>query len=159
MILDHLLVFVSFIFGILLISCRAEKGNINADLPQNKIEVRDAWARPAKLGMTGGAYLTIANGMENTDTLVSVTTNAALITEIHQSYEKDGVSGMRPVGELPIEARSITELKPGGYHIMMMQLSRDLTTGDSISLRLLFSQYGSVKLNVPVSGESQNHIN
>ena len=157
--INHLTVFVPAILGILLISCSAEKGNINPDLPQNKIEIRDAWARPAKPGMTGGAYLTIANGLENPDTLVSVTTNAALITEIHQSYEKDGVSGMRPVGDLPIEARSITELKPGGYHIMMMQLNRDLAAGDSISVRLLFSQYGSVKLNVPVSGESQNHVN
>lgn len=101
--------------------------------------------------MTGGAYLTVYNGTSQADTLTGVSTDAAGSAEIHESFrQENGMSGMRPAGDLPVEAGSGLELMPGGYHVMLMQLKRDLAPGDSISLTFHFSRYDSIATRVPV---------
>lgn len=114
--------------------------------------IKNTWARPASRGMTGGIYLSIYNGTSESDTLTGVSTDVAEHAEIHESFQKEnGVSGMQPAGELPIDAGTRLELKPGGYHIMLMQLRRDLTVGDSISLTLHFVKNDSIVTRIPVS--------
>ena len=116
-----------------------------------RIEIRKAWARPAAKGATGGAYLTIFNGTGRTERLIGISSDASESTGIHESYRnKDGMSGMRPAGELPIEAGSKLVMKPGGYHIMMMKLKRDLQIGDSVSVRLMFAGYDTLQVYIPV---------
>ncbi|MDZ7689801.1 MAG: copper chaperone PCu(A)C [Balneolaceae bacterium] len=108
-------------------------------------------ARPAQQGMTGGAYLTIANGTEQSDTLISISTEVAAMAEVHESFQQeDGLSGMRPAGKLPIEPRSLLELKPGAYHIMLMQVHRSLVAGDTISATLHFGRNDRLQVPIPV---------
>lgn len=133
--------------------CRSQKKDQTStpELPEKSIEIRDAWARPANQGMMGGAYLTIANGTSQADTLIGIITNVADTAEIHESYQQDdGISGMRPVGKLPVKSQTMTQLKPGGYHIMLMQISRDLAIGDSISTTFYFSRHDSLSVQIPV---------
>ncbi|MDX1618578.1 MAG: copper chaperone PCu(A)C [Balneolaceae bacterium] len=142
--------------GLLAITCsgdpKPKPGTGPEEGARNSLMVRDARVRPASRGMTTGGYLTILNRTPQTDTLVAVSTDAAGHTEIHQSFRKEGgVSGMRPAGPLPVESGSRLELKPGGYHLMLMQLSRDLAAGDSISLTLKFTGSDSLRLRIPVA--------
>ncbi|MFH5831490.1 copper chaperone PCu(A)C [Halalkalibaculum sp. DA3122] len=134
-------------------SCTSEeKERANAPaLPGDRIEIRGAWARPANPGMMGGAYLTVANGTKQADTLIGITTDIADTAEIHESYSRyDGISGMRPAGPLPIKAGSVLEMKPGAFHIMLMEVNKTLAAGDSISATLHFSRSGSLNVQIPI---------
>ena len=135
-------------------SCTTEKDSSGQSVSSSKdrITVRNARLRPAARGMTGGGYLTLYNGTTRTDTLTGVSTDAAERVEIHESVRgENGVTGMRPAGRLPVEAGSSLELKPGGFHLMLIQLNRDLSAGDSISITLHFARNDTLSVWIPVS--------
>ena len=73
---------------------------------------------------------------------MAVTTAAAATAQLHESVEKDGVATMQPVETLEIPAGGSVELKPGGYHIMLMGLKAPLKKGDMIMLELKFEHAG-----------------
>jgi hypothetical protein len=105
---------------------------------------------PAAMAM-GAAYLTITNNGTEPDRLVGGTTAVAKVVEIHEVVNKDGVMQMRPLANgLDIPAGETVELKPGGYHIMLIGLTRDLKVGDRYELTLHFEKAGEVTLTVDV---------
>jgi copper(I)-binding protein len=63
--------------------------------------------------------------------------------------------GMRQVKVIPIQAKSMLEFKPGGYHVMVMNLKKDLKKGDSAEFTLHFKYGGNITVKAPVkiSGE------
>lgn len=144
-----------FLLSCTLTSCRSDSGQKTSPSKDGILTVHNAWARPAKQGMTSGAYLSIANGADQPDTLIDITTEAASMAEIHESYQQNGVSGMRPAGKLAIGPKSTLELMPGGYHIMLMQLDRELALGDTIELTLYFAEHDSLAIKVPIQREAQ----
>jgi copper(I)-binding protein len=116
-----------------------------------KIELVDGWARPGSQGQTSGAYLTITNGTASVDTLVQVSSNVAKKTELHKSIKnEDGTMSMQPAGNQIIEDGSKLQLQPGGLHIMLINLKRDLGIGDSLDISLEFSRVGTKTITVPV---------
>ncbi len=100
-----------------------------------------AMVRAAPAGGVSAAYLTIQNGDAITDTLVRAQTSAAGRVEIHRTAEgPDGLSAMTPVeGGLAVPAGETVMLEPGGLHVMLLDLQRDLVDGDTLSLDLEFS--------------------
>ena len=56
---------------------------------------------------------------------------------------------LRP-GGFPVPANGTVELKPGGFHIMLMNLTEPLEAGDSVELELTFEKAGTVKVTAPV---------
>ena len=100
-----------------------------------------AMARAAPAGGVSAAYLTIQNGDALPDTLVRAGTSAAGRVEIHRTAEDpDGLSTMTPVeGGLAVPAGATVTLEPGGLHVMLLDLQRDLVDGDTLSLDLEFS--------------------
>ena len=102
-------------------------------------------------GGMGAAFMHIANAAKEADTLVSVTGPAAKAIEVHEMREDGGMMKMQPLKDgLEIPAEGEVELKPGGYHIMMIGLTEDLTEGTTIELTLTFKNAGDLKLEVPV---------
>jgi copper(I)-binding protein len=69
--------------------------------------------------------------------LVSVASPAAGVVEIHQMAMDGDVMTMRPVNGLELPAGKTVELKPGGYHVMLMDLKRPLKAGDVVSVTLV----------------------
>ena len=123
----------------------------NGNVILGKVELTDGWARPGSKGNTSGAYLTIANGTAEADTLRRISSPAAGKTELHQSYsEGDGVSGMRPAGPQAIKAAQELVLNPGGLHIMLMNLNQDLAVGDSVTINLEFARVGTQSVKLPI---------
>ena len=119
-------------------------------LESDTLVVREAWTRPGAAGGNSAAYLTILNGRAATDTLLSIQTNAAKKAEIHRSFSDGDMAGMKPAGPLPIAPDSVLQLKPGGLHIMIIQLNRPLADGDSIRLDLQFTGAGKTSVTAPV---------
>lgn len=133
--------------------CRSESNSEDERQPVilGKLELSDGWARPASQGDTGGAYLTIANGTASDDTLLNISSETAEATELHETYEnEDGTVEMRPAGKQVIKAGDELIMKPGGLHIMLMNLNRQLAAGDSLTLALQFARVGTKKITVPV---------
>lgn len=113
----------------------------------------NAWARPTAPGIPNSAvYGLLVNLQGDMDTLVSASTDAAEVVELHEVTIGEGdVMQMRPVeGGLAIPPASYLELKPGGLHIMLINLTEPLVEGQQIELTLTFEHAGDVVLAVPV---------
>lgn len=96
-------------------------------------------------------YLTLKNSGGQADRLIRVETEAAAISEIHQTtVEDDGMMRMRPVEFVEIPPGGSAALAPGGYHVMLMQLAHDLEVGKTISVTLTFASGKEITLDVPV---------
>jgi periplasmic copper chaperone A len=116
------------------------------------IEILSPWARPAQAAGTGNsaAYLTIRNTGKEADRLIKVETTVAEMTETHETKMDGDMMSMSMVDAIEIPAGGSVELKPGGYHIMLMKLKGDLTAGTKISLTLTFEKAGTVKVDADV---------
>jgi len=98
-----------------------------------------------------GGFLTVTNGGDSDDTLIAATSDAAARVEIHEMAMQGEVMKMRALENgLPIPAGETVMLKPGGYHIMFMDLSGPMTEGDKAEVTLTFEKAGAVTLTMPV---------
>ncbi|MCC7447534.1 MAG: copper chaperone PCu(A)C [Anaerolineae bacterium] len=113
-----------------------------------------AATKPAMGGMAmsavSAAYMVIKNAGSQPDQLVSVTSDVSGKTEVHETTVKDNVASMHPIPALDVPANGSVELKPGGYHVMMMDLKQPLTPGQTINLTMNFKSGTVIKLVVPV---------
>ncbi|AZQ69326.1 copper chaperone PCu(A)C [Silicimonas algicola] len=99
----------------------------------------------------GGGFLTITNGGDEDDRLVAASTPIAGRVEIHEMKMDGDVMRMRPVTDgLPIPAGQTVVLEPGGYHLMLMELTDALTEGDTFELSLTFEKAGEVTVTVDI---------
>ena len=119
----------------------------------NNIHIQHAWTRspPGNSSSTGG-YLTILNEGTEPDVLVGGYTSLAENVEIHEMNLTDGVMKMRPLKNgLPILPNKKVELKPGGLHLMLTNLSKPLTKGETIPVTLIFENAGEITINLDVA--------
>jgi len=121
--------------------------------PSN-VTVKEAWARPATLDQVGGAYMVIENS-GGADRVASLSTDAAGMAEIHETKVENGMSSMQPVqGGLEIPANGKVELKPGSYHVMMMNLKRELKPGDKLAFMLKLQSGKEIPFTAEVRSNS-----
>ena len=119
------------------------------------VEVKDAWVRATVQGQkASGAFmqLTAKDGAK----LVSVSSPVAGVAEVHEMKMDGDVMKMRAVqGGLDLPAGKAVELKPGGYHVMLMDLKTPLRKDTTVPLTLVFKDSKGVQttteLKVPVS--------
>jgi copper(I)-binding protein len=118
------------------------------------LEIGHPWSRVTPPGAkVAGGYLTIANHGTVPDRLISVTSEIAGKAEVHEMAVKDGVMTMRPVdGGLEIPAGGKVELKPGGYHVMLIDIKRLTEEGERFPATLTFEKAGSVTVEFKVEG-------
>ncbi len=116
------------------------------------VTVTDAWARPSTgMDMASAAYLTITNGTAQDDALLSVATPAAGSPEIHESSaDASGMMAMHPVDRVEIPAGQTVTFQPGGFHVMLNDLTADLTVGATIELTLTFEKAGDIQVTATV---------
>ena len=116
------------------------------------LHVVGAWSRESPMmELAGAAFMVIYNNTEADDALVGASSPAAASVEIHQTTQsEDGTMAMAPVEEVPIPAGGTAELKPGGYHIMLVGLVQPLVEGDQIELLLEFASAEPQTVVVPV---------
>jgi copper(I)-binding protein len=117
-----------------------------------KLTIVDVRARPAPLaGGTGAVYFTVLNGLDQDVRLVSASSPAARIVETHETVSENGVMKMIPLPDgYEIPAGEALVLKPGGKHIMLIDVVRPLQPGDEFSLTVNFDNGESIELTVPV---------
>ena len=116
------------------------------------LKVDGAWARPS-IGKTGNsaAYMTITNSGGAPDTLIAVTTPHASKAELHTHIRDKDIMRMRQVKDgIPVPANGKAELKPGGFHVMLMKLKEPIKKGTMLPLTLTFKNAGDVTVHANV---------
>ena len=114
------------------------------------IVVRDAWIREPPPRSPAAGYLVIENRGGEPVELVAVATEAAEQTEIHVMEYKNDRMTMRRVEGLQVPAGGEVALKPGGTHLMLMELHQPLRDGDEVELVLRFGNGTERRTQVPV---------
>lgn len=106
-----------------------------------EVTVASAWVRPTVPGQTvAGAYLKITSTSQAY--LVGGSSPVAKTVEVHEMSMTDNVMKMRPVKRLELPAGKTVELKPGSYHLMMIDVVHPLKTGDKVPLTLTVEEGG-----------------
>ena len=96
------------------------------------------------------AYLTIVNGGREPDMLLSATADVAKSVEIHETRNMSGMMMMEPVAKIAVPPAGRVELKPGGYHLMLIGLTRALGPGQTVALTLIFERAGPIMTRAAV---------
>ncbi len=119
------------------------------DMRFGSLIINGAFVRATTVS-TSAAYLFIAATDATGDTLLSASSPVAGRVELHTVLQDGDVVRMRPIKSIAITSGRPAHLKPGGDHIMLMDLKAPLRPDQRISLRLHFSRAGTVELDVPV---------
>jgi len=102
-----------------------------------QVTISEAWVRGTAPGMKAtGAYMQILSKRETR--LVGAASPAAKTVEVHEMSLVDDVMRMRAIASLPVVPGTPLELKPGGYHVMLIDLVKPLAPGASVALALTF---------------------
>lgn len=117
------------------------------------LKIDHPWSRATPGGAkVGGGYLTIENTGATADRLISVSApSIAGRSEMHEMAVTNGVMTMRPLESgVAIAPGSKVEFKPGGYHIMFMELKQPLKQDERIKGTLTFENAGPVEVEFKV---------
>lgn len=122
-----------------------------ADATLGPLTIEQPWSRAtAASARNGGAYLVVRNGGSAPDRLVAASTPIAARAELHTHIHDNGVMKMRHVPGIDAPAGGAAVLKPGGFHVMLMELKAPLAEGQHFPLTLTFEKAGSVTVEVAV---------
>ncbi len=126
-----------------------------------QVKVEGGWARATVQGQSAtGAFMKIT--APQATRLVAVSTPVAGVAEIHEMKMEGAVMKMRAVPALDLPANQTVELKPGSYHLMLMDLKAPLVKDSSVALTLIFKDAKGTEskqqVSVPVTtGMPQGH--
>ena len=99
---------------------------------------------------TGAVYFTVDNGSNNAERLLHASTPIAGGVALHQMAIENGVMKMRAIPSVEINPGGRLELKPDGYHLMLIDLKQPLKVGETFPLMLTFQRAGTVRTVVTV---------
>jgi copper(I)-binding protein len=121
--------------------------------------IEQPWVRATPGGAkVAGGYMTIRNAGSEPDRLIGGSTPLAGRLEVHEMRLEDGIMRMREIrGGLEIAPGQKVELKPGGYHVMLMDLNAPLRQGETLKGQLRFEKAGTVEVEFKVEAVGAPH--
>lgn len=141
----------TIVSALLLAACSGATGEATT------VTVDDAWARnnPMSAEM-GAAYMLVTSSSDDAIVGVSVDPSVAAMAELHETtIAADGTASMGMVMRIPLPADETVELRPGGYHVMLMGLAAPLAAGDSITVSLKLESGNTLEVPVPVREDGE----
>lgn len=122
-----------------------------ATYAETDLRISNAWIREAPPGSSVLAgYLSIENAGTAAVTISGISSDDFSAIEIHRTVIENGMARMLSIGQLDIPAGGSFVLEPGGYHLMLFNPGRALTTGDSVELLLHVKNGPCLPVNAPV---------
>jgi periplasmic copper chaperone A len=140
----------------------AGNGGTTAD-GTGRVTVSNAWARTSPMSASVGAlYMTVEADVDDQLQAVTVDPSVAARTEIHETATATpttddtagGMMTMREIGSLDLPAGERVELRPGGYHVMLLDLAEPLVVGESFDVTLEFADAEPVTVTVEIRDEA-----
>jgi len=119
-----------------------------------QVQVKNPWVRATVAGQTAtGAFMQITS--KDKARLVAGSSPLAGAVEIHEMIMDGNVMKMRAVaGGIELTPGKAVELKPGGYHVMLMSLKNEVKAGSTVPMTLVFEKADgkreSVEVKAPV---------
>ena len=122
------------------------------DYKLGSLEISQPWTRATpSTAKAGGGFLTITNKGTTPDRLVAVRSAVSDKAEIHEMKMEGNVMRMRELAKgLEIPPGATVELKPGGYHIMFMELKAPMAKDAKVPVTLVFEKAGSIAVDLQV---------
>jgi periplasmic copper chaperone A len=122
------------------------------------IQVRHPWSRATAPGAkVGVGYMEIRNNGTQRDRLLSVSTAVAKRVELHLTEREGEVMKMRQVKVIDIPARERFTLRPGGAHLMLVDIVQPLRKGERFAMTLRFERAGEVEVQFEVQEMGSRH--
>ena len=117
----------------------------------DQVGVVDPYVRMAPPGTkTTGAFMLLKNAGDKEAKLVAAASSAAGVTELHNHINDGGVMRMRQVKEIAVPAKGEVALKPGSYHVMLIDMKAPLKEGDHVVITLGFADGSSKEVHATV---------
>ncbi|MBU3613028.1 copper chaperone PCu(A)C [Polynucleobacter sp. MG-27-Goln-C1] len=115
------------------------------------VQIENAYTRATVPGQqVAGGFMKIEN-KGGVDLLVSASSPVAGEVQLHEMAMEGNVMKMRQVKDIPVPAGGAVELKPGGMHLMFMNIKAPLTAGETVPVKLKFAKAGEVEVKMPVN--------
>jgi copper(I)-binding protein len=115
------------------------------------IIISDLWARPTIGKMENSAiYLVLINEGQKSDFLINAETDVARKIEIHKTISNNDISSMVHINKVAIPGKTTVKFSPGGLHIMILGVAKELREGDKFPLSLTFEYAGKIEVEVLV---------
>ncbi|MDH4127209.1 MAG: copper chaperone PCu(A)C [Spirochaetota bacterium] len=160
---------ISLLSVLIAFACESKDNKAKKETIKNveisKISVKDQWIRfsPPSIKTTAG-YLSIYNHGTVTDTLISAKSDIAEFVELHNMTFENGIMRMKKVDGIDIPVNSSVQLKPGGHHLMFINLKKEIKENDKVKIILTFKNTGTYittaevkKSNVPFHKHDHSH--
>lgn len=116
------------------------------------VEVQDAWVRATVAQQKStGAFMRLTAKADSR--VVAAQSPVAGVVEVHEMAMEKDVMRMRAVPVLALPAGQTVELKPGGYHVMLMDLKAPVKAGEVVPLTLTLESAGGQRSTLEVKAE------
>lgn len=137
---------------VLLTACNSGEKTQTATKSADAISIEAPYIRAMPPGQAVTAmFLTLQNNSDTDRFLVAATGDISEKIELHEHIHADGgMMKMREVPEIAIPKHEQTALKPGGYHIMLIGLKKDLQVGEKVSFDLQFKDGSQTSITAEV---------
>jgi copper(I)-binding protein len=115
------------------------------------VQIENAYTRATVPGQqVAGGFMKIEN-KGAADQLISASSPVSGEVQLHEMAMDGNVMKMRQVKDIPVPAGGAVELKPGGLHLMFMNIKAPLTAGETVPVKLKFAKAGEVEVKMPVN--------
>lgn len=139
---------------VLIASLLALTASAWAQAPAANVEVKDAWVRATVAQQKAtGAFMQLTARADTR--LVELKSPVAGVVELHEMAMEKDVMKMRAIPGLPLSAGKTVELKPGSYHVMLMDLKGPVKAGDVVPLTLVFEGRGGQRETLEVKATAR----
>lgn len=137
-------------FFLVLFFCVTTSAQSQQCLPH--ITVHNAWAR-ASHGQNSAVFMRLQTSLHSLPDLklINAESEVSKVVELHNHTKEGSVYSMRKISAIHLPPRHITELKPGGLHIMLIHLLNPLQEGKFIPVKLYFSNKQHCVIKAKVS--------
>ena len=121
------------------------------------IKVEHAYTRAMMPGQqVAGGFMKIENKGGPADQLIFASSPVAGEVQLHEMAMEGNVMKMRQVKDIAVPAGGAVELKPGGLHLMFMNVKAPFSAGETVPVKLRFAKAGEVEVKMPVNVMGQN---
>lgn len=116
----------------------------------NTLNISDAWSPPGEKARDLPVYFTITNSGDADDLLRFKCPGLAHFTEKRTTDYGEGSPSAREVKSIAVAASGKTELKPGGEHLSLLQITQPAIIGDKYACEVSFKRAGQVQIEVTI---------
>lgn len=142
------LLVVAVLFSMTAVACSEDEGGEGGEAG-GSISVTEVWGWSSTPDR-GAVYFMVENAGEEADRLVAASSDAAPTVQVHETTMVDGTAQMGEVEGVDVPAGGSVTFEPGGYHVMLMDITEPLEVGSTIDVTLTFEGAGDIDVTAEI---------